>query len=271
MTDQQAEIDLTVSLFYRTGRAGAPRLSDGGGPFGFDIAAALMVDELIRHYGCDAIAETGSFAGDTTFYLARRYPRLPVYSCDIDRECAAFTARRLAGCPNAEVTCEDSTAKLARVASRHARPLAFLDAHWGEAWPLLTQVLTELDGMPFLDDGFASRRLLALVAALRHGAASAQGLAGGVSREEAEAWLAPARAYLVNAGPAPMPARPLRESRKQQIAAVLAGLAETMPAWTPLLSIPVRYGRLYPDGGAISASSRDWPRQRLPAVPGSAP
>jgi hypothetical protein len=66
MTDQQAETDLTVGVFYRTGRAGAQRLSDGGGPFGFDIAVALMVDELIREYDCDAVAETGCFAGDTT-------------------------------------------------------------------------------------------------------------------------------------------------------------------------------------------------------------
>jgi hypothetical protein len=135
MTDEQAEFDLTVNVFYRTGRAGAQRLSDGGGPFGFDIAVALMVDELIREYDCDAVAETGCFAGDTTFYLARRYLGLPVYSCDTNRECALFTARRLAGCPNTEVTCEDSPGMLARAASRHARPLFFLDAHWGKDWP----------------------------------------------------------------------------------------------------------------------------------------
>jgi hypothetical protein len=140
MTGDQDETDLTVSVFYRTGRAGAQRLSDGGGPFGFDIAVALMVDELIRGYGCDAIAETGCFAGDTTSYLARRYPSLPVYSCDTDPACAAFTARRLAGCPNATVTCEDSPVMLARVTARHARPLAFLDAHWGADWPLIAEL-----------------------------------------------------------------------------------------------------------------------------------
>ena len=36
-----------------------------------------------------------------------------------------------------------------------------------------------------------------------------------------------------------------------------------MPAWAPLLSLPVRYARLHPDGGAISASSRDWPQHVL--------
>lgn len=154
MTGQQAETDLTVSVFYRTGRAGALRLSDDGGPFGFDIAVALMVDELIRGYGCDAIAETGCFAGDTTFYLARRYPGLPVYSCDTDRACAAFTARRLAGCPNATVTCEDSPRMLARIAACHARPLSFLDAHWSADWPLIAglDIATAATGIAVIHD-----------------------------------------------------------------------------------------------------------------------
>jgi hypothetical protein len=124
-------------------------------------------------------------------------------------------------------------------------------------------VLGDLHGMPFLDDGFASGRLLAVIAAARYGVAERQGLVGGVPRHLAEAWLAPARAYLVNAGPTPMPAQPLRAAGKQQIASVLAGLAADVPAWAPLLRLPVRYARLHPDGGAISASSRDWPQHVL--------
>ena len=58
----QAEVERTVAAFYRTGRAGACRLSDGGGPFGFDIAVALVADEVITGYRCDAIAETGATA-----------------------------------------------------------------------------------------------------------------------------------------------------------------------------------------------------------------
>ena len=86
----------------------------------------------------------------------------------------------------------------------------------------------------------------------------------------------PGTAYLVNAGPTPMPAQPLRAARKQEISRVLAGLAAGMPAWAPLLSLPVRYARLHPDGGAISASSRDWPQhvlladERSPATPSCA-
>jgi hypothetical protein len=137
-----AELDRTVAVFYRTWRAGALRLSDGGGPFGFDIAVALIAHEIITGFGCDAIAETGCFTGDTTAYLARRYPDLPVFTCDTDTECAAFTARRLAGCPNVTVSCEDSPVMLARVCSGHRRTFAFLDAHWYRDWPLLAELET---------------------------------------------------------------------------------------------------------------------------------
>jgi SAM-dependent methyltransferase len=135
-------IDRTAAVFYRTWRAGACRLSDGGGPFGFDIAVALLADELIAGCRCEAIAETGCFLGDTTAYLARRYPHLPVYACDIDPAFCAFTARRLAQCANVTVTCEDSPAMLARAGARHARTFAFLDAHWGARWPLPAELDT---------------------------------------------------------------------------------------------------------------------------------
>ncbi len=72
--------------------------------------------------------------------------------------------------------------------------------------PARVPELGDLHGMPFLDDGFASRRLLAIIAAVRHGAAQGRGLSGGLSRAQAGAWLAPARAYMLNAGPTPIPA-----------------------------------------------------------------
>jgi hypothetical protein len=135
-----AEVDQTMSVFYRIVRAGAARLPDGGGPFGFDIAVALMVDHLIAACGCDAVIETGCFMGDTTDYLARRHPGLPVFTCDIDPDLARFTAQRVAGCPNAAVTCEDSPAMLERVLRGRARPVAFLDAHWAQEWPLVAEL-----------------------------------------------------------------------------------------------------------------------------------
>ncbi len=128
--------DTTLSIFYRTERVGAVRLSDGGGPFGFDVTVALLVDDLISRYGCDAVAETGCFLGDTTSYLARRYPQLPVYTCDIEPAHASFTRHRLAEHGNVTVEDVDSPALVAAVSARHQRPLFYLDAHWGPHWPL---------------------------------------------------------------------------------------------------------------------------------------
>ena len=41
--------------------------------------------------------------------------------------------------------------------------------------------LADLGGLPFLDDGFAARRLLAITAAVRYSAACQRGLADGAS------------------------------------------------------------------------------------------
>jgi hypothetical protein len=122
--------------FYSTARAGQTRLSDGGGPFGFDITIALIADALIRGYHCDAICETGCHMGDTTSYLARAYPDLPIYTCDTDASAAAFTRRRVAGHGNVCVRLEDSPALVAQVCGDYERPLFYLDAHWRRPWPL---------------------------------------------------------------------------------------------------------------------------------------
>ena len=144
--------DETLGVFYRVERAGTAYLSDGGGPFGFDITVALMVDDLVREYSCDAIAETGCFLGDTTVYLARRYPDLPVYSCDIDAQYAGFTAHRVAGRANARVECADSPSLVAAVSARHERPLFFLDAHWGQQWPLGHELAAITGGVAVIHD-----------------------------------------------------------------------------------------------------------------------
>jgi hypothetical protein len=123
--------------------------------------------------------------------------------------------------------------------------------------------LADLGGLPFLDDAFAGRRLLALTAAVRYAAARQRGLAGGISAAQAEAWLGPARAFLLSTSATPMPALALPAARRRQVTDALAVLAAGMPPWRVLLGLPVRYARLYPARGAISASSRDWPQHVL--------
>ncbi|MFJ1552735.1 hypothetical protein [Streptomyces mirabilis] len=138
--------------FYTTARLGQEQLSDGGGPFGFDITTALQVDFLIDSYGCDGIVETGCFLGDTTEYLANRYPHLPVRTCDVVADHVAFTKQRLTGHRNVAVLQGDSAVLLPSLLCGLKRPLVYLDAHWQEKWPLCKELTAIRDGVVAIDD-----------------------------------------------------------------------------------------------------------------------
>src|SRR5580658_8567926 len=103
--------------------------------------------------------------------------------------------------------------------------------------------LADLGGLPFLDDGFAARRLLAITAAVRYAEARRRGLAGDTPAERAEQWLGPARAFMLSTSCTPLPARPLTTGRRAQVTDTLAMLAAGVPPWRALLALPVRYAR----------------------------
>ncbi|MFE9687139.1 hypothetical protein [Streptomyces sp. NPDC006285] len=138
--------------FYRTVRAGAAGLSDGGGPFGFDITAAVAFHDLVRAYQPDVLVETGCYFGDTTSYLGRVYPSLPVWSCDIDDGCAAVTRRRTATEKNVVVFAEESPSVVLRAAQHYERPLFYLDAHGQSIWPLAHELQNVTTGIACIDD-----------------------------------------------------------------------------------------------------------------------
>ncbi|MFJ2114091.1 hypothetical protein ACIOEX_19760 [Streptomyces sp. NPDC087850] len=149
--DQQA-LDTLLRTFYTVPRVGREKLSDGGGPFGFDIVTAIQVDFLIRAYGCDGIAESGCFLGDTTEYLARLYPHLPVRTCDVDPRSAGFTRQRLRCRENVDVYLGDSGELMPTLLSGLARPLVYLDAHWNSRWPLQDELISIIAGIVVVDD-----------------------------------------------------------------------------------------------------------------------
>lgn len=132
-----ADVQAVFDAFYRTARAGhLDGLSDDGGPFGFDITVALQIDQAVTAYRCDGIVETGTHLGDTAEYLARRYPNLPVRTCELDPARARFAEQRLRAFPNTHVVCGDSAALLPVLVRGLARPMVVLDAHWAPVWPL---------------------------------------------------------------------------------------------------------------------------------------
>jgi hypothetical protein len=113
--------------------------------------------------------------------------------------------------------------------------------------------------MPFLDNGFRWRRLLAGVAAVRHVEAEQAGKATG---RDPQGWLWPAAIYALRNSP-PMPAEPLTPTQRVAVTVQLDAVASAIPAWLPLLRLPIRYALLEPANGAISASSRAWQQHVL--------
>ena len=71
--------------FYTTPRLSI-NLTDEGGPFGLDIHTALEICYLINFYKCDSILETGTNTGDTTEFLAKTFPHLPIETCEIEKD-----------------------------------------------------------------------------------------------------------------------------------------------------------------------------------------
>jgi hypothetical protein len=146
------DIERVYWTFYRVPRLSAPELSDGGGPFGFDITTALEVDYLIGKYRCDAVLETGCNLGDTTWYLGRTYPKLKVITCDVKSQYTDFVSKRCAELPNVTVEALDSRAMLAKWAGKFERPLFYLDAHWYDDWPLAGELDLITRGVVMIDD-----------------------------------------------------------------------------------------------------------------------
>lgn len=142
-----------LNAFYRTSRAGQIGLSDGGGPFGFDVHLALLVDQLMHVYGCDAVVETGCYVGDTTDYLTRMYPATPVWSCDLYRDSARFTAARLSDRDQVQIECCDGADLVGRACTQFDLPLMFLDAHGvvGD-WPLVRELEAVRRGIVIIHD-----------------------------------------------------------------------------------------------------------------------
>lgn len=138
--------------FYRIPRLAAAELSDGGGPFGFDIHTAIAFDYLVERYQCDAIIETGCNHGDTTHYLAQCYPNTTVLTCDVLPKYTDFVRDRLAGFANVAVERCDSAELVAKVQGHFQRPIYYLDAHWYDDWPLERELRGIERGVIQIDD-----------------------------------------------------------------------------------------------------------------------
>jgi hypothetical protein len=113
-------------------------MSDGAGPFGYDIHFALEVDYLIEKYQCDCFVETGTNSGDTTDYISRLYPFIDVITCETDDLLFNFSNERLSARKNVTILNESSEKVIEKYnrQRKYNMPFYYLDAHGEDYWPL---------------------------------------------------------------------------------------------------------------------------------------
>jgi len=107
-------------------------------PFSGDVYLLLEINSLIKKFGIKTIIETGTWKGRTAQLMSTMVDT--VYTIEIDEE-VYNTTNFLDDIPNVHRFLGDSPKVLAEILPTVTQPiLFFLDAHWGDEWPLLKEL-----------------------------------------------------------------------------------------------------------------------------------
>lgn len=102
-----------------------------------------LVGDVIRLAGVTSFVETGTCTGITTECMALLFPKLPIFSCEIDPQYYAGSVERLRPHGNVKIAMESSEKFITRLIAEKSlgdMPMFFLDAHWYDYWPLVDEV-----------------------------------------------------------------------------------------------------------------------------------
>lgn len=142
-------------LIYKSNKRTLSPLFEKG--FHGDKFLIQLVDSLMPQIY--SFIETGSNVGTTALYIAKTYPDIMIYSCEVDELAFQELQRNLSGFANAEVYCQKSPEFLYLLNDTHKhnrdrRNLFWLDAHgYGFRWPLRDEVA-------FITENFQSAVLI---------------------------------------------------------------------------------------------------------------
>lgn len=133
--------------FYSTKRTNPLQiLTDGGGPFGFDVHFAIEIDSVLELYACDTYIETGCCVGDTIEYISKMYPNLKILTCEKNPLFTSHAKTRLRGKKNVEIRNQLSVKFLNSIKNSLNLPFYYLDAHSPkDNDPILLQELKLID------------------------------------------------------------------------------------------------------------------------------
>ena len=89
-----------------------------------------------------SIIETGTFFGKSASFMAKTFPQLQIHTCEINKVYYAKAKENLKKCKNAKVYLKSSPDFLNSITKNLSDkiPLFFLDAHWGNKWPLEREI-----------------------------------------------------------------------------------------------------------------------------------
>jgi predicted O-methyltransferase YrrM len=119
-----------------------PAMDLWGGAFNGQARRQVLFDQLVKQLKIVAIVETGTFRGTSTAYMANA--AVPVFSCELHPRYFYYSLLRLAGIANVRLERADSRRFLHKLLANSSLPsgpaLFYLDAHWGQDFPLWEEV-----------------------------------------------------------------------------------------------------------------------------------
>jgi hypothetical protein len=108
-----------------------------------DVILRRLIAGIIKNLPITGFLETGTGLGDSTLFVAKIKPQLPVFTCELNRQRYWHSRIRLWRWRNVEVHRGSSPDFLRDLLGRDgiaAFPLVFLDAHWYDYWPLPDEI-----------------------------------------------------------------------------------------------------------------------------------
>lgn len=122
------------------------------GPFGFDIYKAYDFCSIIDNNDIDTIIETGTNIGDTSEFLALRYPDKKIITCEINPTYFEIAKMRLKEYKNVNIFLASSDFVIKNINQNEHNIIYFLDAHFDQYWPLKEEINNIERGFVMIDD-----------------------------------------------------------------------------------------------------------------------
>lgn len=136
-------LKVSFKLLRRLQQAALAGLASQSEAFHRDRMYQKLVMEIIARLHVSSFVEAGTYLADTTDFVARKFPRLPIYTCEVKESFFRSAADRLRRYPNVTVVNQSSERFIRDAICRGILgtvPLFFLDAHWYDYWPLQDEV-----------------------------------------------------------------------------------------------------------------------------------